>query len=93
MSSEEELVLVIDRIEGQVAVLISGSKKLLNVSVGKLPATVSEGAVLRVPIGAAGAPIWGEARVDEVSTQRRREEAQKILSELRKRDPGGDIQL
>lgn len=54
-------------------------------------AGISEGSVLRVPLGRDGAPVWADAVVDEAVRRARIEEAERLLDELKRRDPGGDI--
>jgi len=49
--------------------------------------------VLRVSRDADGELEWGEGSVDDEATRERRAEAEGILEELRKRDPGGDVAL
>ena len=92
MSTDAEL-WVVDRTEGGVAVLVSDDGEVVEVERGALPRGSQAGAVLRVRRGADGQLGWSGGVVDEVATVERRAEAERILEELRKRDPGGDMAL
>lgn len=92
MSTEPEH-LVLDRYESDIAVLVSDDGGVIEVDRSRLPTGAKPGMVLRVTRDEAGEPLWGEAQVDVEATAKRLEEAQAILGELRKRDPGGDIVL
>jgi hypothetical protein len=91
MSREEWYV--VDRIERDVVVLVADTGDEVTVPRGSLPSAVEEGAVLRVPVAAEGGLDWAAARVDRAETERRLQEAREILRQLRRRDPGGDIEL
>ena len=93
MPTEQDTIFVVDRIEGQIAVLVLDSGEKRDVPIGDLPVGVSEGTVLRVPVSESGVPSWPAAQIDEEEGERRRQAAQTILDELRKRDPGGNITL
>lgn len=88
-----EKFYAVDRIRRQDAVLIGDAGDEVRVPLSELPAASGEGLVLRVPVGPSGELDWPEARIDEQETARRRAEAEKLLRELRERDPGGDVQL
>lgn len=88
-----EKLYAADRIKRGHAVLIGEAEDEVSVPLSELPAGVKEGSVLRVPVGASGELDWPAARIDEEETVRRRKQAERILRELRKRDPGGDVQL
>lgn len=88
-----EVFYAVDRLEGEVAVLIADSGESTTVPVRELPTGIGERMVLRVPKDREGRPDWRSARIDEAETKRRKREAQEALKELRKRDPGGDIKL
>lgn len=83
----------VDRIERGRVVLLDDSGDEVSMAVERLPGGLVEGSVLCVPLAADGGPEWDRARIDRAETQRRLREAREILSELRKRDPGGDIEL
>jgi len=92
--SEGQSVWVVDRIEGEMAVLVEdGTGRSLDVSRSLIPVNIGEGMVLRVPATADGDPDWRLAVPDEELRQRRLEEARDILEELKARDPGGDVVL
>lgn len=52
-----------------------------------------EGAVLRVPLGAVGEPVWDAAERDTEAEQARKAEGEAALERLKRRDPGGDVVL
>ena len=90
--STDKLTLTIDRIEGSVAVLVSDAGASYEVGRSALPAEAREGTVLIVGGDASGID-WSSARVDADEKGRRVDRAEEALAELRRRDPGGDIQL
>ena len=91
--SESERTWVVDRIEGEVAVLVADDdQEILDMPLNVLPRGLREGAVLRVT-EINGHPLWVSATVDEESRLRRLREAETALDELKNRDPGGDIVL
>jgi hypothetical protein len=91
MPTEEHYA--VDSIENELAVLVNDSGDTATVPLVKLPASLSEGAVLRVPTSQTGELDWPGARIDAEETRRRFEQAEQALRELRQRDPGGDIEL
>ena len=92
--SERQGVWVVDRIEGDTAVLIEdGTGRTLDVARSLMSVSVAEGTVLRVPITEEGGPDWRSAELDEELRQRRLAEARDVLEQLKKRDPGGDVVL
>ncbi len=86
-----ERLYVVDRIEGEVAVLIDEDQRSVEAPLDRFQVPLREGLALRVPIGDKGAPQWGKAEID------RREgdvqEAAEMLEELRERDAGGDVKV
>ncbi len=87
-------VWVVDRIEGSIAVLVEdGGEIVVEVAADALGDHAREGAVLIVPLGDIGEPVWGEARRDEEAERERRARAEETLERLRARDPGGDIEI
>ena len=98
MSDVQTSLWVVDRVEGDALVLIEDrTGRTVDVdrrevgtggSVG-----LGEGSVLRVPAGPDGVPLWAAAVPDEAAREARREEAERLLEELKRRDPGGDVQL
>lgn len=93
MSRQAEQLWVVDRVAGSIAVLIrDGDERTEDVPIETLPARSREGAVLRVP-EADGQPDWAAARLDEEARRARLREAEDVLRRLRRRDPGGDIEL
>ena len=92
MSIEPE-VFVVDRFESDLAVLVGDDGVVVDVPRTSLPVGVRSGTVLSVTRDAAGAIFWSEAQIDEEATAQRLAEAESLLEDLRKRDPGGDIIL
>ena len=92
-SMPPELYYTVDRIRRGRAILVGDAGDESKVVLGDLPAALTEGDVLRVPLDEEGTLDWAAARIDTEETERRRREAQRILQELRRRDPGGDIEL
>lgn len=92
MSTELE-TLVVDRIEGGVAVLVTSDGEPVEVAPALLPREAKAGVVVRAPRRSDGSFDWHRALVDEEATRERRAEAEEILRELRKRDPGEDVAL
>jgi len=96
----DEKIWVVDRIEQNpngdtIAVMTSGAGEQLeqiDVPVYALPPDAQEGALYRVP-DRDGSPNWGSAVRDMKEEGARMEQAEAILSELRARDPGGDIDV
>lgn len=88
-----ERFYAVDRVSREDALLISDAGDEVMVPLSELPAASREGCVLRVPVGPSGELDWPEARIDDEETVRRRAEAEKLLRQLRERDPGGDVQL
>ena len=83
---------VVDRLEGATAVVVGDNGRSYDVPRDQLPAGSHEGTVLRLaPVGSR--PDWSTAIIDAAERTRREREARQTLDELRKRDPGGDIQL
>ena len=91
--SESERTWIVDRIEGEVAVLVADDdQEILDMPLNVLPRGLREGAVLKVP-ESKGHPLWGSAMLDEELRLARLRQAEIILDELKNRDPGGDIVL
>ena len=92
--SESQGIWVVDRIEGDTAILVEDeTHRTLEVARSLISVSVNEGTVLRVPATAEGDPDWNSAVPDEELRQRRLAEARDILKELKTRDPGGDVVL
>lgn len=88
---------VVDSIEDGVAVLVEASDAeelaLIEMAAELLGASAVEGAVLVVPLGDVGEPIWDQAERDLEAEEELRAEAERGIDELKKRDPGGDVVL
>jgi hypothetical protein len=96
----EAEVWIVDRVDGKIAVLIAAEDledeeeaAVVEVAARLLGDRAVEGAVLRVPIGAVGEPMWDAAERDEDAEEARRAEGEAALERLRRRDPGGDVVL
>ena len=91
--SDREEIWVLDRFEGDRAVLERALHEMLDLPRALLPARLREGDALRVTIRTTD----GESRLsiarDEEETRRRAAEAARILRDLGPGDPGGDVRL
>ena len=83
----------VDRLEGQMAVLVGDDETTVNLPRRDLPARVREGTVLRVELGADGSPDWASAKIDDQERERRLKAAQERLNRMSESDPGGDITI
>ena len=83
----------VDRLEGQMAVLVGDDETTVDLPRRNLPARVREGSVLRVALGADGRPDWSSAKIDDQERERRLKAAQERLDRMSESDPGGDITL
>jgi hypothetical protein len=83
----------VDRIEGKIVVLVADDGTTAEVPRATLPARLREGSVLRVRLGVNGRPDWSSAEIDQDEEERRLKEANDMLDEMKRSDPGGDITL
>jgi Protein of unknown function (DUF3006) len=88
-----EMVYTVDRLEGEIAVLVGDDGAALDVLAADLPLEVGPGSVLRVPLTATGLPDWSSAVVDDAERARRLQRARERLEPLRRTDPGSDVVL
>jgi hypothetical protein len=88
-----ERYYAVDRIEGITAVLVDDEGRTASVPIDRLPEGLEEGVVLRVAFETENVPNWSRATIDQVETDRRLVEAEKLLEELEERDPGGNVEL
>jgi hypothetical protein len=94
MASERRTYeMVVDRFEGEIAVVEVAGGATLDLPRWMLPPHAHEGDVIRVRAGEAEGAWRVETTVDTAETRRRREAARGTLERLRARDPGGDIEL
>jgi len=84
---------VLDRLERNVAVLVSDKGETIEMPRLELPSGIREGSVLRVRFGAQNLPDWSSAVIDREEETRRLKEAKQQLDEMKRSDPGGDITL
>lgn len=82
---------IVDRIEGDLAVVEDEAGNTFDVPLGILPDDVKEGDVLQLAREPGG--TVQSIRRDAQATQERRREMEALQDELRGRDPGGDIEL
>ena len=90
---KEGFFFAVDRIEGDLAVLSGDDGVQVEVLLKLLSPGLSEGMVLVVSLGPSGEVDWETARKDADEAAARMERASEILDELKKRDPGGDIEV
>jgi hypothetical protein len=83
----------VDRLERNIVVLVSDTGETIDMPRVELPVGVREGAVLRVRFGAQNLPDWSSAVIDQDEEKRRLREAKRMLDEMKRSDPGGDITL
>ena len=83
----------VDRLTAITAVLIDENGNTIAIPKNRLGVTPEEGMVLFIPVDSSGTPNWYEARVDQEAAEEAREEARKVLDELKEQDPGGDVKL
>ena len=91
MSTEQRYT--IDRLSAATAVLIDENGNTIAIPKERLGIKSEEGMILFIPVDSSGTPNWYEARVDQEATEEARNEARKILDELKEGDPGGDVKL
>lgn len=81
---------VVDRFEGEMAVMIADDRRTFDVPRRELPRGCREGTVLRLE----GEPRdWVRAVIDEAERARRLERARDTLRNLGRTDAGGDVTL
>ena len=88
------VIVVVDRREGDVLVIVDDAGRPTDVPIARMPVKArSEGAVLRVPVGGDGEPMWADAVRDRAEERSRRALLEKQVERLAGRDTGGDIVL
>lgn len=93
MTDQKSLRVAVDRREGNVVVLVDDQGKSYDVQITDLPNTCrTEGAVLDVPLDGA-TPRWRSARRNHAEEGGRLREAGEQIARLKRRDPGGDVEL
>jgi hypothetical protein len=83
----------VDRMEGALAILLDDRGGRIERPRDSLPLRLKEGMVLLVPLDDLGELDWSAVTRDEAEERRRLEDAKARLERLRKRDPGGDVNL
>lgn len=87
-------VWVVDRVEDGVATLVEDEGEIVaEVALTILGSAAVEGAVLVVPLGSVGEPVWSEARRDPELEVERLAEGEEVVERLRSRHPGGDVEI
>jgi hypothetical protein len=91
--TERQELWIVDRFEGDRAVLERALHEVLVLPRALLPEGAREGDALRVAVTATA----GESRLvlmrDEAETRRRAADATRLQQDLSSRDPGGDLKL
>ncbi len=90
--STDRVLVAVDRLEGDQAVLEGADGTMYLVRADSLPLGATSGSVLSVRIVGGEVEEAGMS-VDDAATAKRRAEAEEIIAELRRRDPGGDVIL
>ena len=87
------VLYAVDRLERNVAVLVSDQGETIEMPRLELPSGIHEGSVLRVRFGAQNLPDWSSAVIDREEEKRRLGQATRLLNDMKRGDPGGDIKL
>ena len=85
--------LVVDRFEGDYAVVEVDGDGTVDLPRWLLPRGISEGDLLRARVGEVEGVWRVEIEVDAGETEARRKAAEETVRRMSARDPGGDIQL
>jgi hypothetical protein len=85
--------LIIDHLEGDLAVVEVDAERFLDLPRWLLPEDVREDDVVVVHRKQEGQRLVLEIVVDAGATAAAREEARRLVEELRAKDPGGDLVL
>lgn len=97
MTDAEAHRLVVDRFAGDLVVVEVDGDRFLDLPRWLLPSGLREGDVVTAQVEAGERGEGGERRVvlavDRAATEAARQEAEALLTRLRRRDPGGDLQL
>jgi hypothetical protein len=87
--TDRQEVWIVDRFEGDFAVVERALHEKLHLPRALLPA----GVALRVTVSAGGEEVRLAIARDAQETIRRATEARRILGDLKQRDPGGKVEL
>ena len=89
----EKRIWAVDRIEGDIAVLVSDAdSRAVQVSLTKLPEGTEEKSILHV-FERRDQPVWNSAVLDESIQIEKESDSEEIVEDLKQRDPGGDITI
>jgi hypothetical protein len=93
MSDPEHEFWIVDRVTAGVAILVEGGGELVaEVAEAELGPHAVEGAVLVVPLGAVGEPVWSRAERDPDRERESRPNAETERERLREPASGGDVE-
>ena len=84
---------IVDRFEGERAVLERALHESLTLPRALLPAGLREGDALRVTLRDDGVGTSLAFARDEAETRRRAAENRRLLDQVKRTDPGGDIRI
>jgi hypothetical protein len=86
--------LIIDRFEGELAVVEVDGARFLTIPRWLLPTDAREDDIVSLTTRTApDGTLTHELRIDHAATTRAREEATALVDRLRRKDPGGDLSL
>lgn len=86
--------LIIDRFEGDLAVVEVDGARFLTIPRWFLPADAREDDVVSLTTYATpDGTLTHQLRIDHAATTRAREETTALVDRLRRKDPGGDLSL
>ena len=91
--TDRQEVWIVDRFEGEYAVVERALHETLHLPRALLPAGVREGDALRVTVSAGDEEVRLAIARDAQETSRRATEARRILGDLKQLDPGGKVEL
>jgi hypothetical protein len=91
--TDRQEVWIVDRFEGDYAMVERALHETLHFPRALLPAGLREGDALRVTVSAGGEEVRLVIARDTQETKQRATEARRILDDLKKRDPGGKVEL
>ena len=87
--TDRQEVWIVDRFEGEYAVVERALHETLHLPRALLPTGVREGDALRVTVSAGGEEVRLAIARDARETKQRATEARRILGDLKKQNPGG----
>jgi len=91
--TDRQEVWIVDRFEGDYAVVERALHETPHLPRALLPTGLREGDALRVTVSAGDEEVRLTIARDAQETNQRATEAQRILGDLKKRGPGGKVEL